>query len=119
MTEAQSEPIDRPFPGAHSQVPGTRGEPEARALDSLPLEATQSRSGERWTVRLPVRAEQVRVSKQVVVCERVLVHRRAVEDVAHVEDQVRREVLRVESEGEGEVQPIDETRRRAGRRKRR
>jgi uncharacterized protein (TIGR02271 family) len=72
-------------------------------MNPLPLQATQTRTEQRWTVRLPVRAEQVNVSKQVVVRERVLVHRRAIEDVARVEGQVSREVLRLETQGEVEV----------------
>lgn len=107
MTHTQLEPIDRPFPGARPQVPGTRGEPAARALDSLPLEATQAGTEQHWTVRLPVRAEQVSVSKQVVIRERVVVRRRAVEELAQIDDQVAREVLRLESEGEVELDSLD------------
>ena len=81
-------------------------------MNPLPLEATQSRTDRCWTVRLPVRREQVSVSKRVVVRERVVVHRRAVEDVARVEGQVSREVLRLETEGEVEVESTDAATRR-------
>lgn len=84
-------------------------------MNPLPLEAMQSRTDQRWTVRLPVRAEQVSVSKQVIVRERVVVHRRTVEDVARVDGQVSREVLRLETESEVELESIDAATRRGGR----
>jgi hypothetical protein len=51
---------DRPFPGAHSQVPGARSGLERAstsddaACRSLPLEVLQERSNQGWVVRLPV-----------------------------------------------------------------
>lgn len=66
----------------------------------LPLEAKVQSLNERWVIHLPVRREQVVVSKRPVVVERVLVHRHREEDVVYAHDTVRREKLRLETEGE-------------------
>jgi len=42
-------------------------------------------------VRLPVRAEYVHVSKQMVVSEEVVVRRDQIDDVVHATDTIRRE----------------------------
>ena len=66
---------------------------------ALPLETTHSASDQGWLVRLPVRAEQVRVTKEAVVRERVVIRRQMVTDVARVQAEVSRERLRVEPQG--------------------
>ena len=109
MTLPESRAPDRPFPGAHSQVPGAHEHgvtiPPASALPApaLPLEASRASSGLGWAVRLPVRAEYVTVTKAAVVRERVVVRRRFVPDGARVQTQVLRERLRVDTQGQVDV----------------
>ena len=103
---------DTPFPGAHSQVRGSRHEalapaprapvpPRALALDSSPAPSERG-----WSVRLPVRAEQISIDKQVVVYERVAVRRNEIEQQAHLQVNVRREELRV-SHGQPSMSPSE------------
>ena len=66
----------------------------------LPLEAHVESSGRGWTIRLPVRAEQITVHKQPVVVEEVAVQVRQVRDVVRLEDTVRREEVQAETEGD-------------------
>jgi stress response protein YsnF len=54
-------------------------------------------------IRLPVRAEEVTVTKQVVMYERVVLRRREIGDIAPVEATVRRERLQVATAGPVEV----------------
>ena len=100
----ESDVPDRPFPGGHSQVPGTRGElsgdstAETGPARSLPLEAVRDRSNRGWVVRLPLRTEHVTVRKEVVIGERVVLRRVLVGDVARFEATVQREQLRLETD---------------------
>ena len=74
----------------------------------LPLEAHVEPARGGWTIRLPVRAEHVTVHKQPVVVEEVAVHVRHVQDLVRLEDTVRREQVRAETEGDLEItQPIE------------
>jgi hypothetical protein len=105
MTPSESTVPDRPFPGAHPQVPHGSGSADASTSAPsgpawLPLDAVHERSEQGWVVRIPVRAEHVTVSKEVVISERVVLRRNWVRDVAHVEAAVQREQLRVETEGQ-------------------
>ena len=65
----------------------------------LPLQAQVETTAWGCTIRLPVRAEEDRVDKRPVVVEEVLVHTAQVDETAHVDESVRREQLRVETEG--------------------
>jgi uncharacterized protein (TIGR02271 family) len=58
-------------------------------------------------VRLPVRSEEVTLSKQTVVYERVLVGRRGIQEVAHVEAELRREELRATASGDAKIATRD------------
>jgi hypothetical protein len=107
MTTADASPADRPFPGAYSQVPGafaraagTPTDQSAAPHRQLALEATPELSGSGWSLRLAVRAEQVTITKHVVVRERVVLRRRQLSEVARVDTTVRREELRIGREGE-------------------
>jgi uncharacterized protein (TIGR02271 family) len=109
-TTPESSPSDRPFPGAHSQVPGafartaeTPTNQSAGPLRQLALEAMPEPAGSGWSIRLRVRAEQVRITKQVVVRERVVLRRRELSEVASLDTSVRREELRIDREGQVEV----------------
>jgi uncharacterized protein (TIGR02271 family) len=94
----ESDAPDAPFPGARPQVPVVRLEVDTAPL-SLPLEARLAHSTN-WGVRLPVRAEVVRIEKQVVVVEQVTALRHGIVDRARLDGNVRKEELRLEAEGE-------------------
>jgi hypothetical protein len=115
VTASEPGAHDRPFPGARSQVPG-RHEPTAAgaprdpdaprpASSALPLESSEVRSDRGWSVRLPVRAEQVSVDKQVVVYERVQVGRHEVQDQVRLHANIRKEELRVAADDNARVSP--------------
>ncbi|MBV8083286.1 MAG: DUF2382 domain-containing protein [Chloroflexi bacterium] len=70
---------------------------------ALPLEGQLERMPDGWFIRLPVRKEDVRVEKRVVVYEEVDIRREYVEDVVHVDEQVRREELDVRPRGNVEA----------------
>jgi uncharacterized protein (TIGR02271 family) len=120
VSRAESPPADRPFPGAHSAVPGRRTLPfsseesSAGSRNTLSLEAAPVAAAHGWSIRLPVRAEQVAVTKEVVVRERVVVRRREIADVAQVQGEVRREELRTSTEGEIEVVDTQDQRTKRG-----
>jgi len=81
----------------HNTSPSREGRP-------LPLSAqwgaTSPGPSRTWTVRLPVRAEQVIVGKQVVVAEEVRLRVDTTQRTMVVERPVRRERLRVEVAGD-------------------
>jgi uncharacterized protein (TIGR02271 family) len=54
-------------------------------------------------IRVPVREERVTVDKKPVVREEVRIGKRSVEETKHVADTVRREVAKVDTEGDVEV----------------
>jgi len=59
-------------------------------------------------ISLPVRREDIRLERRVVVYEEVDVRRREVQDVEHVRDTVRREELHVQPRGDVEHVPASE-----------
>ena len=74
----------------------------------LPLQARIEPAPRGWTIRLPVRAEHVRVEKQTFVAEEVVVRTRPVQDTVRVDETVRREEVRVETTGDVDpTVPID------------
>ena len=120
MTLHDSSARDRPFPGAHPQVAGAYVEsPERLATAGPPLEVARAPSGQGWVIRIPVRAERVTLSKQVVVRERVVIRQREVREIAQLDATVRREQLRVETEGQAKVAEQPRTRRKRRRKHRR
>jgi uncharacterized protein (TIGR02271 family) len=54
-------------------------------------------------IRIPVREEQVTVEKRPVVKEEVTVGKRVVQDIEQVGGEVRKEVVRVEREGDVDI----------------
>ncbi|HET6218362.1 MAG TPA: YsnF/AvaK domain-containing protein [Acidobacteriaceae bacterium] len=62
--------------------------------------ATSASIGSGQEIRVPLSEDSVRLEKQPVVREEVLVGKREVEDVARVGDDVRHEELRVDSDAE-------------------
>src|SRR3954463_9277865 len=104
MTRPTSDIPDAPFPGAHSQVAGAHSlGDDNRRQGHLPLDMRAERSGSVWAVRLPVRADMVTVEKRTVVIERVTASRRTLGERAQIEDSVRREVLRIDTDGDPNV----------------
>jgi stress response protein YsnF len=109
--EPSASTFDTPFPGARSQVPGrhhemdrsTARQPQAAPL--LPLGASPLPRERGWTIRLRVRAEQIEVEKRIVVRERVAVRRAAVDGSVHLKTHIRREVLKVQADGQAESSP--------------
>jgi len=74
----------------------------------LALEAQFVRGRDGASVTLPVRVEAVRLSKRVVVTERVVVRRRPVRETTQVQTSAQRERLRLDVHGDLEVtQPLD------------
>jgi uncharacterized protein (TIGR02271 family) len=69
----------------------------------LPIEAQPVLAQDGWSVRLPVRAEEITISKQTVIRERVLVKRTRAQDFARVDAVLRREELRTSRSGPVEV----------------
>jgi len=65
------------------------------------ITADSIREGEE--LRIPVREEQVNVTKDAVVTEEVKVGKRVVQDTEHVSGQVRKEEIKVEKEGDVDV----------------
>jgi uncharacterized protein (TIGR02271 family) len=58
-------------------------------------------------IRIPVREEQVNVSKEAVVTEEVRVGKRVVQDTERVSGQVRKEEVKVEQKGDVDVRSCD------------
>jgi len=86
------------------EVPVTREEVyiERQAVDHRPADRPIGESGE--TLRVPVRHEEVSVEKRAVVTEEIEIGKRAVQETEHVSGTVRREELRVEREGDVEIE---------------
>jgi uncharacterized protein (TIGR02271 family) len=69
----------------------------------MEIEDTPTSASSGWSLRLPVRAEHVTLSRQVVVCERVVVTRRRIEEVARVQAELRREELRTSTTDQAQI----------------
>src|SRR5581483_12033636 len=83
------------------------GSESDHANQGLRLEASVQRNGDGWTIRLPVRVEEVHVQKRVVVYEEVEIRREYVEEVAQVDGTIRREELDLRAYGDVDVtQPV-------------
>jgi uncharacterized protein (TIGR02271 family) len=84
------------------EVPVTREEVviERRPVERHPSDRPITEGSD---VRVPVREERVTVDKKPVVREEVTVGKRAVKETKHVSGTVRREVAKVETEGDVKV----------------
>lgn len=83
------------FPGARSTVPGFHRLAESTDGERLPLEAKIADDEQGWRMRLPVRAEEIQVGKRAVIYERVVVSRASLQEIARIEETIRREELEV------------------------
>ncbi|HLH21568.1 MAG TPA: YsnF/AvaK domain-containing protein [Chloroflexota bacterium] len=97
------EPYRRDELTTHYPPADAGGRRAVRRGGLLPLEAHVETTAQGCTIRLPVRAEYVRVGKRPVVVEQVVVHTAQVSETAHLADTVRREELHVDAEGDVHV----------------
>jgi uncharacterized protein (TIGR02271 family) len=93
------------------EVPVSREEAivERHAVDRRPSDEP-IRDTESQTIDVPVREERLEVEKRPVVYEEVGVGKRATEEIQEVSETVRREELRMDKEGDIEVQGESGTR---------
>ena len=98
MAERPIPRIGGPAPEQSGLEPGESAEEEHGR--TLPLQAAVDAPVGGWVVRLPVRAEQVTVTKESVVIEDVRVWRASHEETRQVKASVREERLHVDS-GDG------------------
>jgi uncharacterized protein (TIGR02271 family) len=73
------------------------------ANEARPMSGKVADIGQDQEIRIPVSEERVRVEKEPVVTGEVRVGKRAVQDTQKVSDAVRREELRIEKEGDVNV----------------
>jgi stress response protein YsnF len=74
-----------------------------RAPGQLPLGGSPTVSENAWRVALPVRAEQITITRQTVIRERVQMTRSRVQEVARIEAVLHREELRATASGEAHL----------------
>ena len=88
----------------HYPVPSsTIGQPAVAPGTRLPLEAQVETTMHTCTIRMPVRSEHIVVEKVPVVVEEVVVRTARLDDSVRIGGSVRREELRVDTEGDVEV----------------
>ena len=85
------------------EVPVTREELVVERMPVTGERRAQGEIGSEPEIRVPVSEERARVEKQPIVSEEVRVGKRKVQDTQRVSDDVRHEELRVEKEGDVEV----------------
>ena len=90
---------------ADAERPAGEHRAARRGAATLRLEARLETDNQGWVVRIPVRAEEVTIRKEVVVAEEVTVRHQQLQEVVHLDETVRREELRVETAGQLEVVP--------------
>jgi uncharacterized protein (TIGR02271 family) len=86
-------------PVTHEEVYIERRPASGRVTDTTPI-------GEGDSIRIPVREEQVNVTKQTVETGEVEIGKRPVQEIQQVRDTVRREAAHIEREGDA---PIHDT----------
>lgn len=84
-------------------VPVTREEVVIERRPASGDAASASDLGDDQEVRIPVREEQLNVEKRAVVAEEVRVGKRRVQDTRHVDETLRKEEIKVETEGNVDV----------------
>jgi uncharacterized protein (TIGR02271 family) len=80
-------------------VPVSREEVVIERRPASGHEVSSAEIKEGQEIRIPVREEQVQVEKQTVVKEEVAVGKRKVQETKHVDDTIRKEEIKVETEG--------------------
>jgi len=80
-------------------------EPDLDQRQPLPdLQARLERRTGGWSIQLPLRAEVVRIEKQLVAYEQVVVRRRRTERIQQVDTTIRRERLDLDAHGRAMVE---------------
>lgn len=97
----------------HAPLPAQQANATARPLaaghetrerrGALPLQAQVEPAKDGWLIRLPMRAEMITIDRQAVVVEQVVVRAETVQETVHLDASVRREELRMGTEGDVEV----------------
>jgi uncharacterized protein (TIGR02271 family) len=83
-------------PVSHEEVVVERRPASGKAVAASSLQAGQE-------IRIPVREEEVNVQKDTVATEEVSVGKRRVQDTKHVDETLRKEEIKVETEGDAKV----------------
>ncbi|HDK7137856.1 TPA: YsnF/AvaK domain-containing protein [Clostridium botulinum] len=73
---------------------------ERRALDN---EASDTHISDEESIRIPVSEEQINVDKHTVVTGEVSAHKREVEDTRHVDESLKREEARINTNGDADI----------------
>ncbi len=73
---------------------------ERRSLDN---ESSDTPISDEETIRIPVSEEQINVDKHTVVTGEVSAHKREVEETRHVEEKLKREEARINTNGDAQV----------------
>lgn len=73
---------------------------ERRAIDN---EASDTPISDEETIRIPVSEEQINVDKHTVVTGEVSAHKRKVEDTRRVDETLKREEARINTNGDAEI----------------
>jgi uncharacterized protein (TIGR02271 family) len=95
------------------EVPVTR---EELVIERVPVEGREATgaqvgSGQQET-RIPLSEERVRVEKKPVVNEEIHIGKRQVQDTKRISDDVRREELRTETEGDVDQAGVEQTKQK-------
>jgi uncharacterized protein (TIGR02271 family) len=83
-------------PVSHEEVVVQRRPASGKVASASNLQAGQE-------IRIPVREEEVNVQKETVATEEVSVGKRRVQDTKHVDETLRKEEIKVETEGDAKV----------------
>lgn len=73
---------------------------ERRALDN---KASDTHISDEESIRIPVSEEEINVDKHTVVTGEVSAHKREVEDTRHVDETLKREEARINTNGDAEI----------------
>lgn len=84
-------------------VPRRHEEVDVSYRPSAAHEPAEGEIGEDEEIRIPLHEEEVHVEKETVVSGEVDIDKREVEDVEHISEDVRKERLRVEREGDVQI----------------
>lgn len=77
---------------------------ERKAIDNEPSDTP---IGDEETIHIPVSEERVEVGKHTVITGEVMAHKQEVEDTEHVEETLKREEARVETDGDPNIVDTD------------
>ncbi|AKN31202.1 hypothetical protein Ccar_10200 [Clostridium carboxidivorans P7] len=73
---------------------------ERRSIDN---EASDTPISDEETIRIPVSEEKINVDKHTVITGEVSAHKREVEETEHVDEKLKREEARINTNGDAEI----------------